>query len=250
MGNPDSNYSINFAKFREIIRNPFLTPLEKAILTDLLLYAGVDGEAYPSEIQLGRNHNRSDRHIRTILKSLKKNGLLTGWKQRGFSKSNKYLINSELYFRNDVPIEKPVSVHSRTALPVQSGSPLPPKVSQESNQLSSSQILLQFENTSNTKCSPTDIRRLHELCEKHSMSSVEDAIKEASTRNYKIIKVGLIGKILEDGERNGKPTPKPVFTTCGKCDDGFFIEEDSGRSCSCRETYLKGLEGWMKGARA
>lgn len=122
------------------MRNPNITPLEKCVLIDLLLYAGVDGEAFPSEKTLGRDSNRTDRHIRTIINSLKNKGLLIGWQRRGYSKSNQYILNPELYFRNESSYRKPTSVHLGNMLPLQSGNPLPPNIRQENNQLKNSYV--------------------------------------------------------------------------------------------------------------
>ncbi len=240
--------NINFFKLRELIRSQDLTPLEKCVIVDLILYAGVDKEAFPSENTLGKDFNRSDRQIRNCLTKLKQSGWIKNWSKRGFSKSNLYSINEEIYFRNDNPIRKQVSSQSGNTLPVQSGNEFPPKVNQESNQLN---VVLQlFEKTSNTKLNESDTNRLRKLVEKYTTPWVEDAIKEIGKRNYSYITVGLVTLILGDWEKTGKPPEKPLFAPCGLdgCDNGYiFIPgENTVAVCGCKEKYDQELESWKK----
>jgi hypothetical protein len=60
------NY-IDFLKLRIFWRTPEITILEKCVIMDLFLYAGVNGQAFPGEIQIGNDLNRSDKQIRTII---------------------------------------------------------------------------------------------------------------------------------------------------------------------------------------
>ncbi len=240
--------NINFSKLRELVRSKSLTPLEKCVVVDLILYAGVDKEAFPSENTLGKDFSRSDRQIRNCLAKLKQSGWIKSWTKRGFSKSNLYSINEEIYFRNDNPIRKPDSSQSGSTLPVQSGNEFPPKVSQESNQLN---VVLQlFEKTANRNCEPSDIRRLHNLCEVYSFAWVEDAIKEVSDRNLRFLEVGLIANILKDWKTDGKPPEKPKFTSCNKhgCENGYiFIQgKNSVVVCECKERYDAQLKEWKE----
>lgn len=240
--------NINFFKLRELIRSQDLTPLEKCVAVDLILYAGVDKEAFPSENTLGKDFNRTDRQIRNCLTKLKQSGWIKSWAKRGFSKSNLYSINEEIYFRNDYPIRKPVSAHIGSTVPVQSGNEFPPKVSQESNQLNVVQQL--FEKTAKRNCEPSDIRRLHNLCEIYTFAWVEDAIKEAANRNLRFLEVGLLANILKDWKTDGKPSEKPKFISCNKdgCENGyiFITGENSVAVCECKEKYDQELDGWKK----
>lgn len=227
---------LSYKTLRVFMRDPNIKPLEKCVLIDLLLYAGIGGQAFPSEMLLGKDFGVSDRHIRTQLKNLQKKGWILNWKRRGYSNSNLYELNAELYFRNDTQDRNSASAQSETTVPIQNGSVVPPNVDQERMQLSSSKVLQLFEKTSNTKCTPTDHRRLQELCEKHSAPLIEDAIKEIATRKYPIVRVGLISKILNDWEKDGKPTQKPEFSPCGKdgCENGYKFSLNIASPCQCK----------------
>lgn len=129
---------INFQKLREIMRDARLKPLEKCVFVDLLLYAGTNRDAYPSEKTLAEDFNVSDRHIRNVLNQLKNKGLLD-WKRRGFSRSNKYDLIREIYFLNDEnsknQLGNHVSFYRGKPFPLQTRTSFPPNVSQERNQL-------------------------------------------------------------------------------------------------------------------
>ena len=139
-----------------------------------------------------------------------------------------------------------MSAHSGHTVPIQSGHPRPPNVSQEGSQLSSSHIPQLFEKTSKKKCTNSDLRRLDELCKGYTEVWVEDAIKEAGNRNLPYLKVGLISEILGDWRKDGKPEPKPVFTPCGKgkCGNGGWIDGNVWIVCKCRQDYENQLEEW------
>lgn len=236
------DFNIHFATLRKFIRKSDIAPTEKALLVNLLLYGGVNGEIYPSELQLGKDFGLSDRHIRTLLNNLKQKGWITNWKQRGFSKSNKYIINQELYFHIDNKNRKSTSVQSGTPIPIKIGTPIPPKVSQESNQLSSSQILQLFEKTSKKTPSPSDNKRLGILCNVYTEDWVRDSIIEASKRNLPYLEVGFIKEILEDWKLDGKPQPKLQFIPCRNngCENGYIQNSTNiYRICQCRINYEK-----------
>ncbi len=244
-----AKHIIGFAKLREIVRNPAISALEIRVLLDLLLYAGTNGEAFPSESQLATDCGKSDRHIRTTLVKLKQKELIE-WKKRGYSKSNKYTLNEELYFRNDNKYRKTISSELGSTMPIQNGPPLPPKVNQESNQLSSSHIQQLFEETSKKKLHLTDIQQLHSLCKKYTEEWVEEAIKTASKRKTTFLSIKYVSLILGDWKRDGMPTSKPQFVFCGRngCENGYIYnsERNSYRMCECREIYQKKLEDWKK----
>lgn len=238
MENQSSKKIISIVKLRDFIRNPNLAPLEKCLLLNLYFYAGVTGTAYPSQKTLANDFGYKDgRHIRTYLNKLKEKKWILSWKKRGYSKSNSYVLNGELYFHNDKTIGKSASVDSGTVLPVQSGTPFPPKINQESNQLSSSHVQQLFEKTSKMHCDPSDKRRLEELCKQYSEQLVEDVIKEVATRKLPFFKVGLIANILNDWSIDGKP--KPPFASCGKddCLNGYIMQEEIAKLCQCKRDY-------------
>jgi biotin operon repressor len=123
---------INFIKLAEVIRNPRLKPVQKALLVDLLLYAGTSGDAFPSQDTLAKDLGCSSRYIRMCLDMLTAAGLIVR-KRRGFSKSNLYLINKELYFRNDINKITSISSHPGTDIPNYSSTSLPSNVTQLNN---------------------------------------------------------------------------------------------------------------------
>lgn len=250
MENHNSGHIIDLKRVRDFIRNPNLTPLEKCLLLNLYFYAGTTGTAFPSQKTLANDFGYKDsRHIRTYLNKLKEKRLLS-WKKRGYSKSNSYILNGELYFRNDKIIRKPTSAHLGTILPVQNGTPLPSKVSQESNQLSSSNIQQLFEETSKKKLNSTEIQQIYRLCNEYTEGWVEEAIKLASKRKISFLSVKYISLILGDWKKDGKPLAKPNFLPCEKngCENGYIFnsESQSYNECDCREIYKHKLEDWKK----
>lgn len=248
MEDQKSDKIISFIKLRGFIRNATLTPLEKCLFINLIFYAGINGEAFPSEESLGKDLGFSTRHIRTQLKKLQQKSWIVKKQQRGYSKSNLYQLNQELYFHSDNSDRNASSSHLGNRVPTQIGSVLPTKENKESNQLSVVQQL--FKKTANKECSKIELNQLHKLCEQHSTIWVEDAIKEAGTRNYPYITVKLISLILEDWKRDGKPPEKPKFVTCNKdgCENGYiFIPgQNSATICECKEKFEQELEEWKK----
>jgi len=243
MEDQKTSKTISFMKLREFMRNPDVSPLEKCVIVDLLLYAGSAGEAYPSLDTVGRDLSRSERQIRRSIEALRSKGLLD-WKKRGYSKSNQYILNSDMYVRHDTSIRTPMSSQSGHVSPFQSGHESPPNVSQESNQRSSSTRL--FEETFKKTLSGTEIIRLNKLCKEHTEEFVLQAIKEAAGRKLKYVNIGLIENILGDWKIDGKPTPRPVFVPCGKgiCEEGFIFSEGVASLCPCKRTHQQELENW------
>jgi len=97
----ENTKKVHWKTLAQMIRNPRLKPIEKVLMMDIILYAGVKGEAFPSHQTLANNQGYKPRHIRSCLSSLKKHGWLKGWKRRGYGKSNVYYPNEALYYRND-----------------------------------------------------------------------------------------------------------------------------------------------------
>jgi len=129
----ENKYQISFKKLAEVVRNPKLLPAEKILLVDLLLYGGVQGESIPSQKTLAKDLGMSDRYIRTLIVSLHEQKLLN-WKKRGYSKSNRYSFNQELYIHIDTKQWKYSSYEKGSLVPIQNGSTLPPN---ETHQCSS-----------------------------------------------------------------------------------------------------------------
>lgn len=123
---------INFKKLAEVVRNKRFNPLQKILLVNILLYAGVSGDAFPSQQTLADDLGYTTRSIRYGLDMLYAAGLLKR-KRRGFAKSNIYLINEELYFRSEADKNNDISSQSGINIPNYSSTPLPPNVTQVNN---------------------------------------------------------------------------------------------------------------------
>src|SRR3989344_7977691 len=123
---------IHFERLAEFIRNSRFSTTQKALFVDILLYAGVNGDAFPSQETLANDLGQTPRNIRYCLDMLCAAGLVSK-KRRGFSKSNQYLINEEIYFRNGSSNRNFSSSHSSNPLPVRPGNTLPPNVTQLNN---------------------------------------------------------------------------------------------------------------------
>src|SRR3989344_1856623 len=117
--------TINFQNMAKVMKNNRLKPIDKAILWDLLLYAGVNGESFPSQETLAKNMGCSTRYIRYRLDMLCAAGLVTR-KRRGFGKSNIHIFNEELYFPNGRSNRNQSSSHSGNSVPHESGTGVPP----------------------------------------------------------------------------------------------------------------------------
>lgn len=88
------------------------------LLCVLKRFAGQDELCYPSQHRLSLALGVSERQIRTYLRTLEKEGLVSK-KRRGFNKSNTYILASKW--------GKPSSDHSGTPLPHNPGNPIPYK---------------------------------------------------------------------------------------------------------------------------
>lgn len=124
--------TINFKKLAEVIRNNKLSPLQKVLILDILLYAGVSGDAFPSQQTLADDLGYTTRSVRYAMDMLYAAGLVKK-KRRGFAKSNIYFISEELYFRSGADKSDNISSQSGTNIPNHSSTPLPPNVTQLNN---------------------------------------------------------------------------------------------------------------------
>jgi hypothetical protein len=126
-------YRIRFDKLRDVWRNPQLSRGAKVIFMDLLLYAGLDGVSFPSEDTLAYNHGIGGRQVRNLLAELKTTDLIS-WEKGGFSSSNVYKFNPEVYFLNGKSNRKSVSSLLGNKFPVRKGNTFPSKVVKEISQ--------------------------------------------------------------------------------------------------------------------
>lgn len=128
----NSRRTISFRKLAEVLRSSNLKPVQKLLLIDLLLYAGVNNKAFPSQQTLADDLGRSPRYIRSCLKVLHKQDLIN-WTRRGFAKSNLYTFNEELYYHTDNTNRNSNSHQSGDTFPSNVGTQLPPNVIQLKN---------------------------------------------------------------------------------------------------------------------
>ena len=96
----DEQYRMVFKNIRKVWRNPEISRAAKCLLFDLVFYAGIDGEVFPSQGLLANNLGVTPRYVRTLLTELKRHNLVA-WVRRGYSTSNKYTLSEALYCRND-----------------------------------------------------------------------------------------------------------------------------------------------------
>lgn len=154
--NMENHRKWNFIKLAEVIRNNRLHPLQKALLVDILLYAGVSGDAFPSQDTLANDLGYTTRSIRYALDMLYAANLVRR-KRRGFGKSNIYFINEELYFHNNKEVGSQISSHQGNTNPDQSSTPFPPNethVNNSSNDLAEANYEI-------TRKRIEDIRKVH-----------------------------------------------------------------------------------------
>ncbi len=242
-------YRVVFQGLRALWRNPSISTSAKAVLFDLLLYAGTGGDSFPSQKTLADDLGFKDsRQIRNLLKELKNFGV--SWQKGTFGRSNKYYFSKEIYCRITESLRKYISPNSGNKFPIEERNAVPTNIVSNNSQINSSHIQQLFEKAFKRKCTNTELRRLNELCEKYSESYVADAIKELGSRNLPYIKIGLIEKVLEDWEIDGKPTPRPVFQPCNKngCENGHILnpERKTYVICECKENYDNKRKDWER----
>lgn len=244
------NKRISYQALAKFMRNSNILPLEKCVLVDLLLYAGVNGEAYPSETTLAGDLGCSSRHIRTQLNKLRDKGWIIGWEKRGFSQSNKYSFNAELYFHNDSSMRNSTSSHVGTVVPLQSGSSVPPNVTHERTQLSS-YLLQEFIKANKNQVNEIEKRKFEKFCKTYDSTLIKDAIKKAVSRNRPYFNTAYLTKIIQEWQEFGKPPSKPIFKPCGKgkCgSQGMWYDKSRNLYvvCECKQKHDKESEEWKK----
>lgn len=197
--------TIHFENMAKVIRNNRLKPVDKALLLDLLLYAGVNGESFPSQETLAKNMGCSTRYIRYRLDMLCAARLVIR-KRRGFGKSNIYIFNKELYFPNGTSNRKPSSSHSGNRFPYKSGTSVPAN----ETQLNKSSNALKKNNkkkSSINDISEVDIREIAEHY-KVPIGLVQlqlEALKNycsSTGKEYKDYKAALKNFVLREAKSN------------------------------------------------
>lgn len=242
-------YKISFSGLRKIVRNPKISKSARLLCVDLLLYAGLDGVCFPSEITLGKDMGLTDRHIRNLITELKNNGL--GWERGGFGRSNRYSFNEEIYFLNDEDNRKAASLDPGNQLPVDSGSTLPPKEVIESSHEKDSQYtkLLQFfKDLNGGTINDGEQRKFLQLSKNYSPSLMEYTLQIAKKRKKSYIKVSYLALILKDAGSAGVTGPEPMFNPCKEngCEGGYIFTNNTYKECSCRVKFNEKSTQWTK----
>lgn len=171
--------TIHFENMAKVMKNNRLKPIDKAILWDLLLYAGVNGESFPSQDTLAKNMGCSTRYIRYRLDMLCAARLVTR-KRRGFGKSNIYIFNKELYFPNGNSNRKHSSSHSGNGVPHESGTRVPPNETQLNN---SSKVLKKIERKHSSIDSISD-NDILEIADQYKVPEGLVRLQLEALRNY------------------------------------------------------------------
>lgn len=244
----ENNYRIYFEGLRKVWRNPSLALGSKVLLWDLLQYAGIDGESFPSQKTLAENHGISSRHVRNLLKYLKLMGLVT-WLNSGFPSSNKYSFSTEIYCRTDELERKQDSSKRGNTDPLQDGNAFPANEVSEENQISSSKLLNFYEKAIREQLSEREKREFIRFCKGYPIDWIEESIEIAQQSVGDDFNIGYLSKILQDWKEVGKPEPKPIFRACQNngCESGRVIGEDRiVRWCECRIDHEKKLNLWKK----
>lgn len=116
-----NDFRINFRGLRYLIRDPQVSRGAKVVLLDLLLYAGVDNNTFPSEDLLARDLGITARQIRNLLNELRLNGVIS-WQRNETGRSNRYTFDEEIYYRNT---RKVFSHKTGSGFPFNTGSIFP-----------------------------------------------------------------------------------------------------------------------------
>lgn len=246
IGKENNNYRIIFSGLRKAIRDPNLSIASKSIFIDIILYAGINNKSFPSQNTIAKDFNKSVRYISTLKNELKEKGYLM-WERGRKGKSNRYVINQEIY-TDASNIRSQSSISNRNIIPPTIRTPVQPKVIIESNQ-EISQLQLLFEKISKIKMSDFEVKNLKQLVINNSYDLVKNAINEASKRNLPYLKLGLIRNILNDWKNTGQPEPKPIFQPCNLngCESGFIhLKNGNEKKCICFIEYRDKMSIWEK----
>jgi hypothetical protein len=130
----EKQYRIFFQNLRKVWRDPSISRGAKVVLFDLILYAGVDNIAFPSQATIANDLSYKDpRQVGNLIKELKEKNLID-WERGGFGISNKYSLSEEIYFLTDIPsTRKSASYNKGNPFPSSIGNPFPSNVVSESN---------------------------------------------------------------------------------------------------------------------
>lgn len=247
-------YQIDFDKLREVISDPSRSRSSRLLIAILLLkYARTNNNAFPSQETLAKDMGLSSRQIRNLLNELEACGLLT-WKRLGFSKSNRYNFNKEVYFRNGTQpiskLRKPSSSLSGNKIPMQNGSVVPSKVIHEENHVSSNHLLQLFFKANKGQISEIEQRKFSHYVASQNPTLVEHALNKVINRGLGHVTTGYLSPIVEELNATGIPEPKPEFIPCGQngCEKGFWFrkEDQTYVECDCHADYENKLKVWKQ----
>jgi hypothetical protein len=205
-GKPE--YRIYHVGLRSVIRDPTLSITAKVILVDLLNYAGVNGEAYPTQEQLADGQGIGQRRVRDMLTELKQRGLIS-WRRDKFRGANRYEFNPAIYCRVEEVKRRSTSGQPGSALPYTYGSGVPPKVSSEgTNQ--GSQLLKQLEHLRRKALSPAEVRQLMMLVARYGPERVREGLEKLRKRGKTSdISISYLEKVVADEPPNKRGRYSP-----------------------------------------
>lgn len=237
-------YRVDRKAYRLILRNPNISRGAKALLENLLSYAGVYNRSFPDQETLAKDFGVCTKTIRNDLNELKSFGVLE-WKKRGFNKSNLYQFPKEFY-RIVTKDWKDVSLDSGTLIPSQSGNTVPPKVVIENSHIKSSHIFDHIKNIfPNQNLNKQDIEEIEHLILTCGNQLVLEAINLIKKRNNQFIKPKLVYLIIKDwvdGIQKLPKIPRPVCNICQQT--GFFKneKETTAKRCECEDIRIADLQ--------
>lgn len=102
---------------------------EKLLLVTLTMYAGHNGICFPSHKRLAQIMCLGDRQVKNILNSLTQKGLVRTKRNPG--RTNNYFVYPFGFTELEAKGRKPISYPLGSAIPINPGSPLPTKNSNE-----------------------------------------------------------------------------------------------------------------------
>lgn len=119
----------------EIFEASQLSARAKFLYCILLKFCGKGDSCYPGQTRLATIMGYKDaRYIRTIVKELKKSGLISV-KRTGYGKTNRYKVSKDLYGNNSSYMKKgkgnESTPHIGSAVPLRNGISVPPNITQE-----------------------------------------------------------------------------------------------------------------------
>jgi hypothetical protein len=239
----EAKYRVYFVGLRTFLRLPDISPAAKAVFMNILMYAGEDGKAFPSQARLAADLGVSERHIRTLINELKRHNMLT-WRQKERNGPNYYTPSPEVYRRAEELGRKSISARNGNRVPSPSGSPVPAKVITESIKKGSQSPLVQkLQLLRGKPLSDPETDEFHHLVSDSGPEKVGAAMDRLRARGKDSgISVPYLREVVSDTVPG-----KPVFTPCGKCRNGYTVGQSGDKwPHTCLRDFQLNLQGWER----